>query len=325
VDLGVWTYWPAVACSGNYVYIDQNNLTASMWLPGQLGKKDANYNTEVYMQVSADNGATWGPLLNISNAVGRSEDASIIASGSGIYLAWNDGRDDVSVLQHLQTYYRHSHDNGGTWGPETAITHTPQLGYSPHISAIGNQIIVSFAEHTSNVATRVSNDAGLTWTPPLQNNATVITPIFSGYQTTTSDLLGNSYVAYTSANHTYYHVSADGGLTWTAPLILSATPSGFPWLASQGNIIHALFSLPNAGGSSFFYTNTSSTLSPTSSSSLVPQSTVSVSTIATPATPVASQPQVTSPQPTVPAVGNSSPIRILLSCVMVSFTLAIIS
>ncbi|MFI5264196.1 MAG: sialidase family protein, partial [Candidatus Kapaibacterium sp.] len=81
VSLGTYYFWPSVAASGSNVYIGFNPV-----MPG---------NSEVYFRRSTDNGSTWSATTQISNALNRSEDQSISASGSYVHFVWNDNRTGI--------------------------------------------------------------------------------------------------------------------------------------------------------------------------------------------------------------------------------------
>ena len=62
--------WPAVAVSGNNVYMANDSVTAA-----------SPYNTEIFFMRSTDNGQTWSHKQQLTFSVGRSEDEAIHAEG----------------------------------------------------------------------------------------------------------------------------------------------------------------------------------------------------------------------------------------------------
>ncbi|MGA2296801.1 MAG: sialidase family protein, partial [FCB group bacterium] len=121
VSLGSYFWWPSISASDNGVFMSLNSQTTG--------------NSEVWCRASTDNGITWNPVFQISNALGRSEDPSIAAGGGYVHLAWNDNRTGI-----MQTFYRRSTNLGATWGPEIQRTNTTVFAYCPVLSVSGADV-----------------------------------------------------------------------------------------------------------------------------------------------------------------------------------------
>ena len=129
-----------------------------------MNKEIVSGNTEVFIRRSVNNGATWGPKVQIYNATGRSEDPAVNVSGSNVYLSWNDNRTGT-----MQIFYRHSTDMGVNWGAEFQLTSafSPGTCYTTMVSADGSNIDIPYGYQTGSfnfdVWFRQSSDWGVTF------------------------------------------------------------------------------------------------------------------------------------------------------------------
>ena len=99
-----------IAASGDNVYVT--------WWDNKTG------NWEVFFARSTDNGETFDNTINLSNAMGRSEDSNIAASGDNVYVTWWDNKTGTR-----EVYFRASTDNGETFG-NTIMLNTTSGGGS---------------------------------------------------------------------------------------------------------------------------------------------------------------------------------------------------
>ncbi len=224
ISLGVYFWWPSITSFGNVVYVALNDNH-----PG---------NTEVYFRRSVDNGMTWDTVQQISNALGRSEDPSITASGSYVYMAWNDNRTGI-----MQTWYRSSSDNGLTWGPETQRSHAATFAYFPMIHAVGPNVDIANGERLGNtyqIFFMHSPDFGATWAPEQQvtfGTGTAAYPTIARNDHSV-DMVYSSF----GANAAYIN-STDGGLTWSAPdaIASAANKPGSTFIVKVGDTNHIIW------------------------------------------------------------------------------------
>ena len=112
-------FWPGVAVSGTTVLVSLD--------------KGLNDSTIVFLTKSTDNGATFGPIQQISTrtGTGRAEDQGTATDGHYIHMCWNDERPPSTSSRILKTFYRRSQDMGQTWDAEIDITDT--TAYSPMV------------------------------------------------------------------------------------------------------------------------------------------------------------------------------------------------
>jgi hypothetical protein len=100
-----------IAASGDNVYVT--------WWDNKTG------NWEVFFARSTDNGETFDNAINLSNAMGRSEDSNIAASGDNVYVTWWDNKTGTR-----EVYFRASTDNGETFGNAIMLNSTSGSGGS---------------------------------------------------------------------------------------------------------------------------------------------------------------------------------------------------
>ncbi len=94
-----------IAASGDNVYVT--------WWDNKTG------NWEVFFARSTDNGETFDNTINLSNAMGRSEDSNIAASEDNVYVTWWDNKTGTR-----EVYFRASTDNGETFGNTIMLNST---------------------------------------------------------------------------------------------------------------------------------------------------------------------------------------------------------
>jgi len=212
-------FWPGIACSGNLVIATLN--------------KDLAGNTEVFVKRSLDNGTTWLPEQQISNAVNRSEDPAINILGNDVHLSWNDKRSGT-----MNIYYCHSSDGGASWGPETQLTTSDS--YTSMVCLNGNHVDVPHAIRSGtyfDIWLAESADTGATFIPNQQLSFT--SALNELYPFMVRDSM-QMHIVYIGPGGVNYLHSADGGLTWDAPVLLG--PSGQPFIAYTGCVLHVIFS-----------------------------------------------------------------------------------
>ncbi|HEX6029309.1 MAG TPA: sialidase family protein [Nitrososphaeraceae archaeon] len=76
-------------------------------------------NWEVFFARSTDNGETFDNIINLSNAMGRSDDSNIAASEDNVYVTWWDNKTGTR-----EVYFRASTDNGETFGNTIMLNST---------------------------------------------------------------------------------------------------------------------------------------------------------------------------------------------------------
>ena len=216
------SFWPGLAASGNLVAATLNITVAAG-------------NTEVFLRTSMDGGATWAPKQQVSNAVGRSEDPAVAVQGRHIHLSWNDNRSGTMVI-----FYRHSADAGATWSAETPMT--TFNSYTSMVCLDGAHVDVPYGYNPSSsnfdVNMRQSSDTGATFGVAKVLASTTAAEIYPYLIRRDSQM----HMVYVGAGPTYIH-SADGGLTWSAPVNIGH--GGQPFIAMTCPVLHVIW--PDSG------------------------------------------------------------------------------
>lgn len=240
VSMGVWYWWPAMASIGPLVTMALNDRNAD------------GTNTEVYCVRSTDNGTTWETVHQISHALGRSEDPSIVTADGYVHLGWNDNRSGS-----MQTWYCRSTDNGVTWGAEQQITTGLVSTYCPILNAAGSTLSFACAARATAGASpfeiyfRTSPDDGATWSTTQQLSHT------GGLYPVIARDAENIHVMWWNQNAPMAYVhSTDNGTTWDTTDIQLVSATGKPaaaFVVVSGNVVHTIWCDSRSGLQSIYY------------------------------------------------------------------------
>ncbi len=147
---------PQIATVGSNVYVVWENHTSS--------------NVEIVFRNSTSSGAagSFSPLItenatNISDDTTDSVDPQIVASGSNVYIVWQNDTSSGDI------YLAASTDSGKTFPTITQISDDPESSIEPKIAASGSQVYVIWRNDTSpdNIAFSNSTDNGVTFGTPI--------------------------------------------------------------------------------------------------------------------------------------------------------------
>ncbi|MCK9400047.1 MAG: exo-alpha-sialidase [Bacteroidales bacterium] len=122
-----------------------------------------NDKLEIYYKRSTDWGITWGEDTRLSFDSLVSTRPSIAASGSNVYLVWQDHRD-----QNAEIYFMKSTDNGLTWGENIRLTNDPNQSWFPNLAVSEDHLFVFWEETRDGnreIYYKCSYDSGDTWGP----------------------------------------------------------------------------------------------------------------------------------------------------------------
>jgi len=131
--------YPSVAASGSHVYVAWEDYTP---VSGSGGAP------EIWLRVSSDNGGSFGSPVRMSTNTGVSIYPSLAASGSYVYLAWQDGTPVSGSGGSNEVWMRGSSNNGGSfWSPIRISTNTGE-SIVPSVAASGLYAYVAWEDNT---------------------------------------------------------------------------------------------------------------------------------------------------------------------------------
>jgi hypothetical protein len=224
--------WPAVAVSGNSVYVANDIVTSA-----------SPYNTEIFFLKSLDNGVTWSAHQQLTFAAGRSEDEAITAQGSDIYMSWNDNRNGP-----LQIFYKHSPDKGISWDSDVLINSEPS--YGTMVSANGNFVDIPSTGATTGhyqVHLNSSSDTGTTWGADKNLTNDPTHTYYYPFMVRDSTDIHMTYVE-SGVGAQYLH-SGDGGASWDTPYAMGFS-NITPFISFTGCVVHVI--VPDSGHINYF-------------------------------------------------------------------------
>jgi len=216
-----------------------------------------NGSADIYFNRSLDGGQTWLPLdarLDGGPPGATSQNPRIAASGTSVYVVWEDDRDG-SGGQYV--YAARSLDGGSSWSPAQRIDRVP-LGFycaGPEVAASGASVFVVWNDDRVDWAPSIyfnrSLDAGATWqaqdlridrappgqfawTPQIASIGSSVYATWEDQRNGTSDI--------------YLNRSTDNGQTWLATdrRLDTGDPPGaatslFPRIAVSGSSVHVVW------------------------------------------------------------------------------------
>ncbi len=102
---------PQIAASGSDIYVIWNNSTPE--------------NKDIFFTASTNSGVSFTTPINLSNDSGNSVSPQIAASGSNVYLVWQD-----DTAGNTEIFFAASTDNGTSFG--SALNLSSNTGFSEH-------------------------------------------------------------------------------------------------------------------------------------------------------------------------------------------------
>jgi hypothetical protein len=131
----------SVAAVGSNVYIAWADNTP---VPGSGGSE-----FEIWLRVSSNNGASFGSPVRITTNAGLSEFPSVAASGSYVYVAWQDWTPVSGSDSAPEVWMRVSSNNGASFGSAIRITTNTGTSEYPSVAAVGTNVYVAWDDDTS--------------------------------------------------------------------------------------------------------------------------------------------------------------------------------
>jgi LVIVD repeat len=218
------TYAPAIAVSGNNVYV--------AWTA---------QNKEILLRKSIDGGTTFGNIIKLGINPGYSASPSLAVSGNNVYVAWQD------VMQgNKEILLRKSIDGGTTFGSINNLSNNAADSIFPAIAVSGNNVYVAWQDvmqGNKEILLRKSIDGGTTFGSinNLSNNAA--DSIFPAIAVSGN----NVYVVWSERtlgnDHILFRSSVDGGTTFRMVTTLSNNFGDYaiPAIAVSGNNVYIIW------------------------------------------------------------------------------------
>jgi 3D (Asp-Asp-Asp) domain-containing protein len=224
------SHQPLIRVSGSNVYV--------VWR--QVGGSSA----DIFLRSSSDNGVTWKSPINISQSFGNSHLQQLAASGSSVYVAWQD-----DTLGNDEILFRRSADNGATWKQAVNLSNNPGRSETPQIAAAGSNVYVVWWQNSedlksSDIFLVRSTDRGATWKPKVNLSSNPGPSVFPEIAISGS----NVYVVWTQENKAgtsvdvFFLRSADNGVTWGSKVNISNDgASAAPKIAVSGSNVYVVY------------------------------------------------------------------------------------
>jgi ethanolamine utilization microcompartment shell protein EutL len=115
---------PAIAASGNNVYV--------VWLDDSLVPDTF----DILYRRSTNGGANFGRTVNLSNTAGHSGRPAVAASGSNVYVVWDDDTATQAGVVQFDILYRRSTNGGANFGRTVNLSNT--AGHSSNAAIVAS-------------------------------------------------------------------------------------------------------------------------------------------------------------------------------------------
>jgi hypothetical protein len=192
-------------------------------------------NTDILYRRSVNSGATYGAATNLSPTAGFSINPKIAASGSNVYVVWQEDSATGGIS------FKRSIDSGAVFGGVNILSAT---GTSPQIATGGNNNVYIVWEDGGDIRFKKSVNGGDTFGAAinLSNNAGEST-----LAKVTSSGTTNVYVVWsddtTGNNDILFKKSTDKGTSFSSKINLSsnAGDSTNPRIAASGNSVYIVW------------------------------------------------------------------------------------
>lgn len=226
---------------------------------------------QVRVATSRDGGKTWTQSTTPVDTRSKAFEPRVAwARGQSLVVAWSDER---RAARSFDIYARRSPDGGATWEPEQLLSRFPSQAPNDlyaRVRLVGDDqdrlwaVWVGLRSGRSALYLSRSTDAGRTWTDPVPLSGDGQSVFGHSLVRAADRLLLVWQDTRTGRDRIYAAISADGGLTWTAPARVDHIPDGvdtdavnpFPLLDAAGEALVAWEDGRNGRGDIFLARST---------------------------------------------------------------------
>ena len=197
------------AISGSHVYV--------VWTT-----TESSGSTQVLFRASSNYGATWGPVLNISNDAGPANYGRVDASGSNVFVFWTD-----KSAGNSEVYFAVSNDCGATWAAPADLSNSATPSRHFRTLTVGSDIYVAWVEKLSGnneVQFTSSQDSGAHWSAVQDLSSDVNDSVNIGIAKVSNSIFV-TWMALTPHFQILLRGSNDGGSNWN-PVINVSNDAG---------------------------------------------------------------------------------------------------
>jgi len=238
---------PSIATAGSYVYVAWSDSTPVSGSGGQ---------PEIWLRASSNSGASFGSAIRMTTNIGSSAHPSVAASGSYVYLAWQDSTSVSGSGSRPEIWMRVSSNYGGSFGPAIRMSTNVGNSYNPSVAAYGSHVYVAWQDDTSvsgsgtgyEIWMRASSNNGVTFNSPIR----ISTNTYDSVSPSVAASGSYVYVAWSDSTpvagsggqpEIWMRVSANSGASFGSAIRLSSNAymSLYPSIAASGSCVYVVW------------------------------------------------------------------------------------
>jgi len=111
-------------------------------------KDNPPVNGDIFIRSSIDSGANFGTTINLSNTSGVSGNPQVSASGSNVYVTWEEA---TPLGSNPEIFFSASNDSGVTFGCPLNISNNSGESKTPGVTSSGNNAFVVWDDNTDDM------------------------------------------------------------------------------------------------------------------------------------------------------------------------------
>jgi hypothetical protein len=251
---------PSVCAIGNYVYVAwQDNTPVT-------GSGSA---FEIWLRESSNNGGSFGTAVRLTTNTGMSDQASVVAVGSNVYVTWEDNTPVTGSGSAYEIWLRVSSNNGASFGSAIRITTNTGVSGDPSVAAVGSNVYVAWDDNTPvtgsggsyEIWLRVSSNSGASFGSAVRLTTNTGASLYPSVAAAGS----NVYVAWEddtqvtgsgTYNEVWLRISSNSGASFGSAVRLTTNTgiSQYPSVAAAGSNVYVAWedNTPVTGSGSAF-------------------------------------------------------------------------